>query len=127
MNPPRTLSELIASRGDLQQRIDALVEEGAPIRAQLANIDRQRDKLRNELSAVKARIGQMQEKPRVSDHALVRYLERKYGFDFENVRNEMLTPTILSAMEIGAEGVKFNGGLVKIKGRTVVTYVENGK
>ena len=31
---------------------------------------------------------EMSAKPRVSDHAVVRYLERKYNFSFEDIREE---------------------------------------
>jgi predicted nuclease with TOPRIM domain len=118
------LSDLKESRDDLERRIDALTADSAPIREQLANLDRQRDKLRNELAGVKQRIAALSEKPRVSDHAVIRYLERRFDFDFEHVRQELLTPTVLAAMDSGIEGVKALGGTLKLKGRTVVTYVD---
>lgn len=121
----KLLPDLKRQKEDLEARIDALSSESSPIRTQLANLDRQRDKLRNELASVKERIAEMSAKARISDHAVLRYLERKYGFDFENVRGEMLTPYVVAAMDAGVEGVKMNGGTLKIKGRTVTTYIED--
>lgn len=118
------LQKLKDERDELEGRINALVTEAAPIRDQLSNLDRQRDRLRNRLSQIRSEIAQLCEKPRISDHAVIRYLERKYGFNFEHIRDEMLTPTVRSAMEAGAEGVKINGGTLKIKGRTVTTFIE---
>jgi hypothetical protein len=108
----------------LDVRIAALREDAAPIRQQLANIDSQISKLTNERRDHQAKLNELNTKPRVSDHAVIRYLERKHGFTFEDVRKELLTPTVIMAMEAGAESVKVNGGRLKIAGKTVVTYVD---
>lgn len=59
----------------------------------------------------------------VSDHALIRYLERKYGFDFTDYRNEILTPERISAIKSGAESISVNGVKMKIQNNTVVTVI----
>jgi predicted nuclease with TOPRIM domain len=112
---------------DLDSRIAALRETSKPLRDQLANIDRTSSKLGTERAALVAKLEEMKAKPRVSDHAVLRYLERKYNFSFEDVREELLTPFVLQAMDIGAESVRMNGGSLKLKGRTVVTYLDSGK
>lgn len=111
---------------DLDARIEALSADAKPIREQISNIDRQLAKLRAERAEHATKLVEMKAKPRVSDHAVLRYLERKYGFTFEDVRSELLTPFVLQAMDVGAESVRMNGGTLKLKGRTVVTYVEFG-
>ena len=108
---------------DLDTRIESLKTEAAPLREQIGNIDRQKTKLEGQRAELRKQLAVMDEKPRVSDHAVVRYLERKYGFNFEDVRSEMLTPVVIQAMNAGVAGVKFNGGTVKLKGKTVTTYV----
>lgn len=118
-----SLNELREQAEDFERRIMALTNDAQPIRAQLANLDRQREKLRKALSNTKTKIEEFSAEPRISDHAVLRYLERKYGFDFETVRKEMLTDTVVAGMRMGAEGVKFNGGVLKIKGNTVTTYI----
>lgn len=108
----------------LDARIEALKADAKPLREQVSNIDRTIGKLNAERAELSNRLMDLKQKPRVSDHAVVRYLERKYGFTFEDVREELLTDAVRQAMDMGAEGVRMNGGVLKLKGRTVVTYVE---
>lgn len=109
---------------ELDARIEALAADAKPIRDQIGNIDRQLSKLRTEKAQHIDRLAEMKQKPRVSDHAVVRYLERKYNFSFEDIREELLTDAVRHAMDLGADGVRMNGGVLKLKGRTVVTYVD---
>lgn len=60
--------------------------------------------------------------PRVSDHAVLRYLERASGMDFAAVRHKLLTPNVVAAMKAGARAVKVDGGRLIIKDDTVVTF-----
>jgi predicted site-specific integrase-resolvase len=115
---------LKAKRDDLDERIEALEAQAKPVRQQLGNMDSTLSKLRNERSQVNAKIAAMNEKPRVSDHAVIRYLERKYGFGFEDVRGEILTPAVVEAMRAGVESVKTHAGTLKLKGKTVVTFID---
>ncbi|WP_343518136.1 hypothetical protein [Sphingomonas sp.] len=109
---------------ELDARLASLDSDAKPIREQLGNIDRTRSKLSQQRTELREKLKEMEAKPRVSDHAVIRYLERKHGFDFERVRDELLTPTVITAMNLGAEGVKINGGTLKLRGRTVTTYVD---
>jgi predicted nuclease with TOPRIM domain len=118
------LTSLRAKHEELEARIDALKVEAKPIRDQLANMDRQISKLGNEISPIRHRITELSAAPRVSDHAVIRYLERKYGFVFDDVRSELLTPAVLEAMKVGCESVKTASGTLKLKGKTVVTFID---
>lgn len=117
-------SDLRDKIDDLDARIAALKADSKPLREQISNIDRTISKLNGERLECLARLDELKQKPRVSDHAVVRYLERKYGFSFEDIRAELLTDAVRGAMDAGADGVRMNGGVLKIKGRTVVTYVD---
>jgi predicted nuclease with TOPRIM domain len=124
MDPKFMLPDALKEKvEELETRISALNDEAKPLREQLGNIDRQKSKLATERNQYVERIKELKEKPRVSDHAVIRYLERKYGFTFEDIRTELLTPTVVSAMNSGVESVKVNGTTLKIKGRTVVTVL----
>lgn len=79
------------------------------------------DKKITELLAEKAKLAQ---KPKVSDHAVLRYIERHLNIDVESIRGGLLTPQVISAMNIGCTGYKFNGGTLKFNGKTVTTYIE---
>lgn len=79
------------------------------------------DKKISELLAEKAKAAQ---KPKVSDHAVLRYIERHLRIDVENIRGQLLTPKVVSAMNAGCTGYKINGGTLKFSGKTVTTYIE---
>ena len=89
-------------------------------REKMAILDSEKYQLENRLEALKG-------KPAVSDHALVRYLERKYDFDSDAIRKEILSPEVESAMRAGADGCKSHGGRFKFREMTVVTYVHPKK
>ena len=61
--------------------------------------------------------------PAVSDHALVRYMERVKGFDLEAIRNEILTEDRKQQILAGAKAIKVGNSKFKIEGNVVVTIV----
>lgn len=50
----------------------------------------------------------------VSDHAVVRYLEREKGVDIKALKAEMLTPTVRTAIKAGAVGVVVGSTSLKV-------------
>lgn len=46
----------------------------------------------------------------ISDHAVLRYLERHYGLDVEKIRAEMQTPILEIADDFGCSTVVAKGG-----------------
>lgn len=66
----------------------------------------------------------MKRPPRVTDHAVLRYLQRAKGYDIERVREEIArqcAPALAAgAASLVAEGVKF-----EFAGGAVVTVVPN--
>lgn len=62
--------------------------------------------------------------PHITDHAVVRYLERVYGVDIEAIRNEMRCPAIETAANFGCGTVKLgNGARLKLVGNVVQTVL----
>lgn len=61
--------------------------------------------------------------PRISDHAVIRYLERRFDFDFNAIRNSLLTNAVKMAINMGAQAVKVDGGKFMIRDHTVTTFV----
>jgi len=47
--------------------------------------------------------------PQVSDHAVLRYLQRVKGLDVDAVREEILTPAVHAAIRAGATRVSVEG------------------
>lgn len=81
------------------------------------------DELSDKIGVKQDELNGIQKAPRVSDHAVIRYLERKHGFSFEEVRDGLLTQTVKQAMEVGASAVKVDGMTLKIRGNCVTTVV----
>ncbi|WP_413874143.1 hypothetical protein [Albidovulum sp.] len=59
----------------------------------------------------------------VSDHALVRYIERVLGVDVETLRRE-IGRRVDRGAELGACGVEIDGWLYKLSDGTVTTVLE---
>ncbi|WP_370178452.1 hypothetical protein [Alteriqipengyuania sp.] len=108
---------------DIERAIERLQVELAPIREFIAQTERKLGALSSERDQLNLRLETLKGRPVVSDHALVRYLERKYGFDSEAVRKEMLTPEVEAALRAGAAGCKSHGGTFKFRDMTVTTYI----
>lgn len=64
---------------------------------------------------------------RVTDHALVRWMERMLGMDFDQVREQILPATLIPTVEaIGTGKIPIGDGLVLVVvDRRVVTVSEN--
>jgi len=60
----------------------------------------------------------------VSDHAVLRYLERVCGIDIEAVRTELTTATIDTAAGFGCETIiREDGSRMKLHGDVVATII----
>lgn len=81
------------------------------------------DRITEEIQQAQDELTELQKAPRASDHAVIRYLERKHGFCFEDVRQQLLTDTVISAMEFGATSVKVDGMTLRLRDKCVVTVV----
>jgi hypothetical protein len=65
---------------------------------------------------------------RITDHALLRYLERHHGIDVEGIRTSMNVRGIDIAAEFGCATVKLgNGARLKLKGDVACTCFEARK
>jgi len=61
--------------------------------------------------------------PTVSDHALVRYLERHHKFDLDQFRKEILSSNAISAINAGAVTIKRNGIKFKVQNNVITTVL----
>jgi hypothetical protein len=59
----------------------------------------------------------------VTDHALVRYMERVMGFDFDPIRERILTPTVTRALRDGVTRIRTQDGYVIAKESIVTTFL----
>lgn len=63
----------------------------------------------------------------VSDHAVLRYLERVKGIDIEAVRRELTSPVIDTASEFGCATVLRHDCTMRLTGSVVSTIIPKRK
>ena len=61
--------------------------------------------------------------PRVTDHALVRYIERVHGVNMDKLKENILTDAARLAIKCGARRVKAQDYSLVIVGNAVVTVL----
>lgn len=62
--------------------------------------------------------------PYVTDHALLRYMERVMGIEVEKIREQMISETLRLGVEMGAASVKLGTGeRMVLQGSTIVTVL----
>lgn len=64
--------------------------------------------------------------PVVTEHALLRWLERVYGIDIEEAKKKILTPAIIAGCKVVKSGSipLESGGRAVVKNNTIVSIVE---
>ena len=108
------------SIGDLQKESDRLASLLGPIEAQLADARASLAAVRKELEK-RLRPGSQ---PRMSDHALLRFMERTMGLDVEGLRVRLMTEDVKSAIRMGASTVTVEGIRFKIQDNAIVTVLD---
>jgi len=121
-----TGEQLLEQMAEIERQIGLLDTERKPLGKRLGEIDSEKAKLKKQAGDVKAKLSIKKRPASISDHAVLRFLERKYAFDFEKIRKQLLSPKVKSAMEAGASGVKIEGGTLKIRNKTVTTFIASG-
>lgn len=126
---PRTLrdiptGDLKTQITDLERELGMLAKSVSEIEAQLAPIRAEIGRKTQHLNAIRDEIERRNRPapvPRVSDHALLRYLERVKDVDIEAARAEILTPAVTAAIIQGASGVIVGKVKFVVSGATITT------
>jgi hypothetical protein len=106
-------------------------------RSRLKTVSEEVEKMRNTVKVGQKKLAALESEERdlikflntpsdhigVSDHALIRYLERKYGFNFEDYRAEILTPERVAMIKAGVKTISVDGVKLKIENNVVVTVI----
>jgi Asp-tRNA(Asn)/Glu-tRNA(Gln) amidotransferase C subunit len=61
--------------------------------------------------------------PRVTDHAVLRYIERVLGFDVEAIRTRIMSKTVRDAIRARAGAVTVDGYRYELRAGAVVTIM----
>lgn len=116
MKPPREMSY---SELELESvRLRSLVEQ---VEGQVLEIRAQQAAVRVELNK---RAQNRSGEPKLSDHALLRYMERIYKVDLDDLRQRILTDNIKSAIKMGATTVTIDGVRFRVAGSVITTVFE---
>lgn len=110
----------------LQSRKTRLEVDLSELAKDLRALKRKHNQTANQLSSVRHEINQLQNSNIiVSEHAILRYLERSKGVDIEVIKNEILTEsTRLLILKMGNGKYPVGQGLrVCVKNNTIVSIV----
>jgi hypothetical protein len=125
-------TDLQGRRADLLTKLSAVSVDIEGIRAEMSvkllGLESEAQKLRTSLGQIDGELSRREAAdniiPTISDHALLRYIERVYGVDIEAMKAALLTPSVITAIKVGASAVKSPVGTMVIKGSTVVTFLD---
>lgn len=126
----RTRSELERDREATNARLSQVEAEIENIKAEmgerLRSVQSNAQQLRTALGQIDGELSRRAANdamvPTISDHALLRYMERIHDIDVEAMKAELLTETMVLAIKAGAASVRSADGTWVIKGSTVVTF-----
>jgi hypothetical protein len=132
MNGNLTRTDLQGRRADIAQKLSHLTGQIEGVRAEygarLSALETDAQKLRTSLGQIDSELARREAAdnivPTISDHALLRYIERVCGVDIEGMKAELLTDAVVMAIKAGASAVRSPVGTMVIKGSTVVTFLD---
>ncbi len=111
----------------LKSRFQKLEEECAILKIELNNVHRSYDLKRKQLKELKLKIDNFEEQEiSVSDHAIVRYLERIDNLDIDNIKQRILSQEVLVLIEkLGKNGRYPNQDFqIVLKNGVVITVLK---
>lgn len=108
---------------ELEDGLERLKDERSDLLDKIKPLNQRLSKVDLQITKIEDDIVELNRKPRVTDHAVIRWLERKYGFDFEKQRNELLDDSSIKAINMGASKIKRDGNVLVIKDKAIVTVI----
>jgi hypothetical protein len=108
-----TVSQLQAESNRIESLIGEMAIKAADARVLLGRI---RAELEKRLRPA--------DKPMITDHALLRYIERVLGVDVAGLRAEILNPNVIAAIAGGASSITKDGVKFVVKGNALVTVID---
>jgi len=114
------LKHLQTVRGQLQEQQACLQNQRSALNAQTNLVNAQLQDVERKISAI-----QSQGKPVVSEHALLRYLERALHLNLDDIRAEILHGRIEQIRQLKTCKIKTGTGLtLVVKNQVVVTVMD---
>ena len=122
-----TMKSTVESQQMLKQlttQLQKATAEAEAIKIEIAGQHKELSLKLEKIAELKTAIAKIQQEKKVavSEHAILRYLERVKGLDIAKIKSEILTPEIMGyAEKLGDGEYQNNGFTLIIKNYTVVT------
>ena len=123
-SPGGELKAMKTRKSELATQLAALQREAQALNARLSKIQSEKSTLLRTQKSLDRQIYNLKTRaPVVTEHAIIRYLERVLGMDMEDIRNELLTDGVLALHNSGGSGAitTDKGYKVVVKKGVVVT------
>jgi hypothetical protein len=121
------------STADLVDEIESLKSKIETIHGRISEHQREMTALQGEVAQMEAmrrsllaeveRRSRPTEDVRITDHALLRYVERVFKIDVDALRRQILTDGVVKGIEHGASTITVNGIQFRVKDRSIVTVI----
>jgi chromosome segregation ATPase len=113
---------------NLQMKLKALDSRRTTLNSSLYNMQKESSELKKQISSINTQISNLKTKSDkfiVSEHAMLRYIERVLEIDLDIIKEKILPSNeIESVKKLGDCTVKRDGFSIVIKDNTVVTVVD---
>ncbi|WP_147023304.1 hypothetical protein [Microvirga aerophila] len=122
----RSTADLLSEIEDLKSKIETIhgrISEHHREMTALQGEVAQMEATRRSLLAEVERRSRPPDDVRITDHALLRYVERVFGIDVDAVRREILTDGVARCIELGASTITVKGIQFRVKYRSIVTVI----
>jgi len=122
----RSTADLLSEIEDLRSKVETIhgrISEHQREMTALQGEVAQMEATRRSLLAEVERRSRPAEDIHITDHALLRYVERVFGIDVDAVRRQILTDGVAKCIELGASTITVNGIQFRVKDRSIVTVI----
>jgi predicted nuclease with TOPRIM domain len=122
----RSTADILSEIEDLRSKVETIhgrISEHQREMTALQGEVAQMEATRRSLLAEVERRSRPAEDVHITDHALLRYVERVFGIDVDAVRRQILTDGVAKCIELGASTITVNGIQFRVKDRSIVTVI----
>jgi predicted nuclease with TOPRIM domain len=122
----RSTADLLSEIEDLRSKVETIhgrISEHQREMTALQGEVAQMEATRRSLLAEVERRSRPAEDIHITDHALLRYVERVFGIDVDAVRREILTDGVARCIELGASTITVKGIQFRVRDRSIVTVI----
>jgi SOS response regulatory protein OraA/RecX len=108
---------------EIKQRLNHIHIKKNALKSVIEKSLEERASLDREEKQLNTLLRNMNRQVSVSDHAVVRYLERVHGFDIEKIKQEILTPERVGFIKAGAKKIHVSNMEMRVENGVVVTVI----